>query len=530
MQLLKDPQRQRVIRSFPILGLLLAGIIGAAIVLVYTQNGPGLSGDSVDYIWGAKSLLAGKGYSYISGGGELSPIIGFPPMTSVSLALVGISGADLVSAGRWLNALFFAANIFLAGYLTLQYTRSPLAGLIASGLLVSQSLLVRAHAWVMSEGLFILLMLLSFWALLHALDRGKYWVFALSGILAALAALTRYVGIMILPAGVLAIALSPLFLRKAVAWKQRINEIIVFSMAGLLPVALWFGRNELLGNTAANRQPGFYPMPQDLWAVFVDTMLSWLYLPEMGLKWRVRILVFCGVMAGIVAAFIFREYRQRLEIPGEEIRRFEGLPWLVIFYVPLYILLIWVNSSFLDSTTSYVAMRRYLMPAFVAWAILMVCTLYRLSQGRREKGIRVALIGVAIALLLAYGVPTAKLLVNIGFEFGYMDNVRAWEPEAAVLRNLEVDRPLITNNPQLLYLLCERYSYTLPSDAAQTSGNVTIENEATLQQRMLDGAALVVFLNQGDPAQNQMADRLIDGMGLVLVGDASHMRVFGVQP
>lgn len=521
-------QKQKWAGDLPLfLAIALVSLLGAALVLYDTRGGPRMSGDSVEYLWGAKSLLAGNGYSYTSGGGEHSPIVGFPPMTAISLALAGITGADMISAGRWLNAFFFAASIFLSGYLTLRYTRSILAALVVSGLLAWQPAMIQAHAQIMSEGLFIWLVLLCFWGLLHALEGGSRWSMGIGGLLAGLAVLTRYVGLVIFPAAVLTIAISPLFLHRAVSWKRRFTDMVFFSAAGLLPVALWFGRNTLLSGSAANRQTSLeLLLTRELFVTFVDTMLSWTGLSETSLKWRVQVALFGILMVAVLGAFVFRELRKRPQA-GDEPQGFKGLPWLLIFYIPAYLGLILVNSAFFDNSTSDAGMRRYLTPVFVVWVILMACALHRLASGRYQRLLRAGLGIVGALLLLGYARPSVERLNTRGGDYGYTDFIQIWKSEADALHSLDARQVLITNEQHLLYLLCERHSYALPAEEAQASANGW---EATLRQKLQSGAALVIFLNRGGSAQNKAAGRLIDELHLEVIADAPHMRIYGVGP
>ncbi len=74
-------------------GLSLAGFI---LVIALTRSGPGVSGDSIWYLQGAKSLLSGHGYSIQRADGFL-PIAMFPPFYFFSFGVVSSCRVGLIS-------------------------------------------------------------------------------------------------------------------------------------------------------------------------------------------------------------------------------------------------------------------------------------------------------------------------------------------------------------------------------------------------------------------------------------------------
>ena len=77
--------------SFIILGLL--AMTGIFLILRATPEGLGLSDDSIGYIAGARSILAGHGYreAWLASNG---PVTHYPPLFSSALALIGLFGLD----------------------------------------------------------------------------------------------------------------------------------------------------------------------------------------------------------------------------------------------------------------------------------------------------------------------------------------------------------------------------------------------------------------------------------------------------
>ena len=115
------------------------------------------------------------------------------------------------------------------------------------------------HESVMSEGLFITFILLTTWTLAEFLDRDKLWLLVSSGLMLALSVLTRYVGLVLVPIGGLAILV---FDRKG--WGGKLKHLLIFGAASVLPVVMWLLRNQLVASTAVNRQVGIHWMAQNL--------------------------------------------------------------------------------------------------------------------------------------------------------------------------------------------------------------------------------------------------------------------------
>jgi hypothetical protein len=120
--------------SWFLVALLLLSVAGFALELYVMRTGPGVRGDSVRYVMGARNLLAGNGFSRLSGGGEVFPETGFAPMLSFALAGFGLASVDMYAGVRILNALLFAASIFLGGKLIADASRSAGVGLLGASL------------------------------------------------------------------------------------------------------------------------------------------------------------------------------------------------------------------------------------------------------------------------------------------------------------------------------------------------------------------------------------------------------------
>ena len=117
------------------LTLILIAVIGTLLILKATPEGLELSDDSIAYIAGARSMLAGNGYreAWLESN---QPVTHFPPGYSSVLAFFGLFGLDPLRGTRFVNALLFGINAALLGILIWRMTPSLTAGLVPAGLFV----------------------------------------------------------------------------------------------------------------------------------------------------------------------------------------------------------------------------------------------------------------------------------------------------------------------------------------------------------------------------------------------------------
>ncbi|HEX2696528.1 MAG TPA: phospholipid carrier-dependent glycosyltransferase, partial [Anaerolineales bacterium] len=238
--------------SIVILGLL--AILATFFILWVTPEGLGLSDDSIGYIAGARSMLAGNGYreAWLASNG---PVTHFPPGFSSVLAWVGLFGLDPLRGARFVNALLFGLNTTLLGILGWRMTKSLPAGLILAALFVLNDSLLRAHAVAMSEPLFIFLSLLAFWMFDLYFERDNHWLWLVAcSVSVGAAYLTRYAGLALVATFVVALIVLH------DTWRKRLVSVGIF-LASVLPWMIgWAIRNQIVGGSVTNRDLIWHPI------------------------------------------------------------------------------------------------------------------------------------------------------------------------------------------------------------------------------------------------------------------------------
>jgi hypothetical protein len=466
--------------------------LGIALILYYTRYVPGVGGDSVQYVMGAQNLLDGNGYGRVSGLGEVKPITGFPPFFSLILAGVGLTGIELFEGARILNAILYGGSIFLTGLLIFRHTRSPWLPLIGSALVLTSISLVKIHGMVMTEPLFIFLMLVSIYSLIRYLDTHRLVLLLLSGVTASMATLTRYVGLGLVATGGLSILLM-----SERHWRRRLLDCVIFVGITLAPLYFWLRRNALVGGTTINRELIFHPMQTKLLRVFLAEVASWFAPRILGLPRPVRNVLVVILAVPWMLIYYVRELREWFQKRSQPRGEFWQLPWVLTIYIASYIGILIVNSTLLDAGTTMSAPPRYLAPVFVCVVIIFVIAIRRIIEyGGRRVAFRALALLIGGCLILLYSLQIVELVQDPTSIGGYLDYKVKRREAVFLLEALDPDVPIITNNQEMIYVFVGRPSYMWPisfdqykqEEREDFSGQI----EAT-RERLLEGGVLVVF-------------------------------------
>ncbi len=418
--------------------LLLALTAIALALLATSRHGPGFSYDGVRYIAAARNLVEGRGFSDVTG----APLTLWPPLFSALIALPFGAGVDPLEAARWLNALAFAAVILLVFRILEPVMRwKALALLFGAGLLVSRSMIERA-AMVHSEMIFTAGLLLFVAVMARHRVLPSTLTAAGAAACAGLAFLTRYVGAILVPAGVLLLATTPF-----VPWRRRLKHLAVHLLVAGAPIALWCGRNWTISGTLLGPR---YESPfgfHDNLAHSADILTRWI-LPGL-MPYPLRV-----IAGAVVAAAILLLLARTLRSPGGPAARSAPfLPRTALVLATLsaagfYALAVFasVNAIALDPVDD-----RYYMPLLPLAAILAALAL-------DEAAVRGRFARRAVPILVALGliVPAsgaARFLAR-SIEGGIGDYASDGWRTSPLMERLATRpaRNLFSNDPDAVYI------------------------------------------------------------------------------
>ena len=221
--------------------IVLVALLGAAHILIRTSTYGASLDYSFNYLSAAESLAAGEGL-LSPGGGRM---VIFAPFFSMAMAFLSLFGLEPLDGGRFLNAAAFGLLILASGlWLGRRLESRPIALGVAVAVMASLPLAHFAST-LASEPLFILFTLLALMPLESFLNRRSGApALVLFAVFAALAALTRYIGVTLIISGVLL-----LLSRRNVPVRQRLKHALAFGAISSLPLAVAMARNQLASGT-----------------------------------------------------------------------------------------------------------------------------------------------------------------------------------------------------------------------------------------------------------------------------------------
>ncbi len=472
--------------------LLVFAAAGIALDLFITRRGPGISGDGVWYVEGARNLFR-NGYAIQRADGFI-PITIFPPFFSMVLSVLGIFAGGLVNIARFVNAFLFGGNIFLTGWVVFRLTRSPVLSVVASGMVLFYRNLLEVHVWVMTEPLFIFLMLACLANILLYLENGKFLHLALAGLSAGFSVITRYAGI----AFVAGCCLTVLFLEGG-RWRSRLVRATVAGLIGILPTLGWFLRNSLLHVSAAGRNGlAFHMIPRETLLSFFNTLWLWFYPAADGLGKIYRLLILLALFFLLVVVPLYDSFLR----PGKVDRNhpkyaaFLGaLAAIIAAYVAVVLLSILFSLAGNPFDSDKTQITRYLIPAFVMVAIWVVLALDHWSQ--RLEDHRLLQILPAILALGWLGLYLSQFDVfKSPFHLGYTDVINNRPDLVAALKAIDPDRAIVTNDYEQFDYLAGRPVYSIPGETDELTGKVNPQQPQLMQkiEAVIDQGAVVVVI------------------------------------
>ncbi len=499
--------------SFLALGLI--GLIGMLLILKAMPQGLGLSDDSIAYIAGARSMLAGEGYREAWLASD-QPVTHFPPAFSSLLALVGLLGIDPLHSARWINALLFGLNAALLGILAWRMTPWLIAGLVLAALFIASGEMFQVHAVVMSEPFFIFLSLLAFWMFDLYYERDCHWLWLIAcGTFVGLAYLTRYAGLAL----VATFCVALLILHDT--WRKRLVSMAIF-LASFIPWALgWAIRNRIEAGNATNRAFAWHPITAENIQIGLR-VVSEFFIPVE--SWRKLIFQQPAIIVGMIvivlgtvlvwllmAGWKYFSKPQQASIGerGEKASR-AIIPFTMGLYIFAYLASIIASMSMFDAATRFKL--RILSPIFVSLLVLLVYLGIQLLGKRRELFLLAALI------FLAFAVYKQSITVNIWPKNGLGYASFQWYDSKAMeyLRILPEDVMIYTNEPGAVYLYTGRGALVLPDryDSATALARTGFQQGVqTVQMDVNEGRAVLAMFDHGDNVSGDVSV-LTDGLFL----------------
>ncbi len=436
------------------------GLAASALLLAVVRRfGLGLSADSAQYIGVARNLTAGVGYLSFDG----SVFASWPPLYPALLALVRMTGVEMLSGAGFLHALCLGCVVFLAARWLAETLESRALAVLGSFLLLLSFPLLSVFAMVWTEALFtVLAMALVFLVAQFAATRRTGWLVG-AAIAAAACCLQRYAGVALLVSGATIILLCA----SELSLRRRAGLAALLVCAGGLPLAAWLVRNVLVSGTLTGPR---YVSPRPIWynlGLALKTYANWFVLLRPG-SWLVWPLTAALVVASGLLCFV----AWRGQAGGKAALLCRALILAFVVYTALLVIASSLTSFDLIDDRLLVPVYPLLIVAVLSGAERLAGTLAR-RTGRR-KVVHGILVGLAAAALIYPAIWTVQ-------------GIRYWErlgigvydrPEwrhSTMLQWLRSHKPgwrAFSNDAAALYLLAGIQTQMAPRRSMSVSAEV----------------------------------------------------------
>jgi hypothetical protein len=425
-----------LVPSFALGALAFAGAIA-----ITSGAGPGLDPDSMSYMQAATTLAHGAGLRDVerdwSSVDSTMALAHWPPGYSVAIAGAELAGFNAVQGARFIDAL--AAFITVASVVWIVAGAAGTAAGIIAGLLVMVTpAIVQVHESVLSEPLFIALLVLTLATMVRVPEHS--WI---SGVLAGLASIVRYAGVSLVGGVVL------WQLARAGTMRQRIARGAIAAIPAIVIQGAWVLRTVHSAGSSAIRKISVYGAITSTLQEGWRTTSAWL-VPGMGEVWGIFVAAAVAVLL-VVAIWESRSMR-------EQQRPAIAATLLAACYLGL------VLASRLIADPNIPLDDRMMAPLLVLLEIAMVLIV---APAWRVWPVPArALVAVLVALwwgaALRVSAGSARYAVTTGNDFA--EDCWRDSPLVAWVRANGRGHALFTNAPEPLYFHTGRLSRELPDE------------------------------------------------------------------
>ena len=224
-------------------GILLLSILGVVIILMRHSNyGVGLMVDSLTHTSTAESLLRGEGF-VTAWNNRLQQ--GQPPLYSLWLSLFAtldvVNRDSVIVYAGYAGAIIFGLTIFASVIWIAVRVKSRMMIIMGGTICAVSPFLGDLFSLALTETLFTLVTVLSLFTLDRFLTNNNRSLMILAAAFSSLAWLTRHIGITVIISSILVLAT-----RSELTFRQRFNNIVIYSSISMIPSSLWMLRNYIV--------------------------------------------------------------------------------------------------------------------------------------------------------------------------------------------------------------------------------------------------------------------------------------------
>lgn len=446
--------------------LAIIGLIGACfIILLISSCGVGVSPDSVYYISVARHVADGTGFVGYDG----YYFILQPPLYPLLLAtIIKIFSIDPLISSGYLNAILFGLVIYYSGLFLLNHLKSLPLIIIGTISIMVSFVIIQISLIALSEPLFILFVLLYLNYFDNYRSKDTITSLLLFSTAAALACLTRYVGVII----ILSASIS-IFIWKRKTLKEMVRHLIIFWLISIIPIGLWILRNYFLSDTlVGQRADSSYTLSQNI-LFLLNVMLKW-YFP-IQINEQQLFFIMLIIFVGILALIIFHKKWTKYHIKLKQISP-------AIIFILFYSGIIVISST----TTAYDKIaNRLLSPIFVPFIFIIFLILDNILVWiSRHFYQRLIPILFLIGIIAWMEYPVTETIYNIEDyvgQAGWEYSSKSWRDNAVIKyltdhKQFEAGYSFYSNVPEAVYILANKETKWSPQKTMYNSPELIKKN------------------------------------------------------
>lgn len=413
-------------------------VYSLVIITLSTKWGIGLMPDSVQYITGARKLLDGGGISKLG--------THYPPLYYYFIAVFGLFSESILDSLRVLHIAIYVMTILTIGILTYRMTdRSHFYSIGAMLSVALSASMLQIFVVALSEPLFLYFSLVGIYFLSVFFEKNEIGYLVVASMLFGLSFLTRYASAPLVLTALLMIASCKSLIGRRV---QSICLLFIFSV---VPVVSWAMVNYSIG-VSIDRQIKFHPVGYVHWKQFSQTICKWFSYSN----------DFCfeSVVFVLVIYLIYFLCKNRLDSGHAKNISSQSFVNFSLLFAPIYICFLVFSISLFDAHTPLD--NRLLSPVYL-FLLLSLILLARKTQvlvsGRYSK---LFVFFVFIFLFSGFSKAGNQMEEYIKSGIGYASPNVVTSGIVKCLRDLNKNKIIYTNAPDLITLYLNRDSYMLP--------------------------------------------------------------------
>ena len=482
-----DEIQQAYLRNEKWIGLAIGvffSMLASVLVYIITATNIGISTDSVFYLTTAKRAMTEGFLAGVDSTGH------FPPLYPWVLALAGGISGDLEVGARWINIFCAGITVFFLHRICWAEVKSKnrlFAQVIISFVLLSLILAddyLRLSAYVLSEPLFIALLIISIFFLQRGYVKPSLFNLCVGGFFLGGATLTRHTGLFFLATSVIWVIFTRL--GKLPRWRMAVAYL--FSSWSLIFLC------KIVIRPTGSRALAFHWPGEEHWHDFGVTFASWFF------PYRIALPSVGWVLAALIGTLCLA----RLFIWGRALIRGDSDHYLIINYlaaaVVAYLLLLFVTVVFIYYITPFDY--RLLFPVHVLVLILLTVSVLRIGFANRTvQYLLLSGLFVWLSTQALKGFKTVRHYSVQGVGMGAKANLQS--SAIQFLQSLPDDVFFVSNKPEVIIELLKKPCESIPpkfNSFTMAPEPSYSENMKALGSKFLTDKAVLVWFLETDRA------------------------------